>query len=206
MADQGSQSTSNSPRTAVQKPRRGARSVSTPGTPVSQARSSDNVASASDSRRLNRSKKLLLVLYTIRGLSEYTLGDFLAGLFDPDAIESASTRSIVSNWLRGSTAIGTRPVEILEQIYSHPLSVNIDTSLDPLLRLSNFQQYRNSTSPSRSGSSVFSVAQNSGGVPFLNSRSGLDHWEAKFIVDSINEESEALVDVKGGLNRGAKLT
>lgn len=69
--------------------------------------------------RLSKLDKTKALMDWLVAQNKYGLGDFLETLLDPETYDelSKSSRQSLSNWLLGSTRVGTRPAEIVDAIY-----------------------------------------------------------------------------------------
>ncbi|KAG9073944.1 hypothetical protein FS749_014542 [Ceratobasidium sp. UAMH 11750] len=92
--------------------------------PAKRARlSSESATGSSEPRRFaerfTKEKKAEAIMQYFAESSKYTLGDFLAYIFDPNTKLDSSASKSVSFWLQGHTRAGTRPAEIVDLVYRH---------------------------------------------------------------------------------------
>ncbi|KAG8732564.1 hypothetical protein FRC11_012575 [Ceratobasidium sp. 423] len=163
----------------------------------------------------NNYQRAEIILSNFHDRPLLTFAEFLQTIFSQEATThlSHSSRQILSSWLRGRTAQGTRPAEILDLWYQHEYSIQYDNRQ---LRRASFASLTAPemspvyirTHPNRSyflhpAPEAPSRLQDE--VQLYNAREGVEEWAVRATLHQIDHEAHNLTEVGGGLNQGAKV-
>ncbi|CUA68631.1 putative protein L294 [Acanthamoeba polyphaga mimivirus] [Rhizoctonia solani] len=156
-------------------------------------------------------EKTKAVMEKIVGYNNYSLGDFLQHIFEPETVDQLppSSAGVLRSWVRGGSKQGTRPAEIVDANYRHPAGITRDKSRRlPHPSFQDLSPPGSSPAHANAHPRDISLLPNSGNLSAarLNSREGLEEWMVRGTLLQVEREAEALVSNENGLPRGAGIT
>ncbi|KAG9077862.1 hypothetical protein FS749_010195 [Ceratobasidium sp. UAMH 11750] len=137
----------------------------------------------------------------------FTLAEFFQLLFDPKTELTNSETAMLSAWLQGGTKSGIRPVELVTNMYQHPLSITFENGK---LRHSTFTelapQAQTALHLDKYPHSANLLPSPSSSPHHFNAREGLEELFARATLGTVDLEAERLCAPESGLSRGSNVT
>ncbi|KAG8721525.1 hypothetical protein FRC08_012401 [Ceratobasidium sp. 394] len=156
------------------------------------------------------------IMSHFHGSPSFTFANFLRTVFSAEFTKdkghssaSNSSRRILSSWLCGHSAHGTRPAEILDLWHKHAYSTHFDN------RRLRRAQFSGLSAPvlaplyidQHPSLSSYLPPEGLPGVPgsprLYSAREGIEEWAARATLHRIDREAHDLASLDGGLHQGA---
>ncbi|KAG9092764.1 hypothetical protein FS749_015455 [Ceratobasidium sp. UAMH 11750] len=154
-----------------------------------------------------RANKFHDVMAMFGSKTGFTLAEFFQLLFDPKTELTNSETAMLSAWLQGGTKSGIRPVELVANMYQHPLSITFENGK---LRHSTFTELAPQSQTAlyldKYPRSADLLPSPSSSPHHFNAREGLEELFARATLGTVDLEAERLCAPESGLSRGYNAT